>query len=44
MTSNDFKTTSNKETAKNKRDKLKGGENIEIDEHFLDKIPKNSDR
>ena len=44
MTSNDIKTTSN-ETFKNKKNKLKGGsvqENIEISEHFLDKILKNN--
>ena len=42
MTSNDVKTTSN-ETVKNKKNKLKGGsiqENIEINEHYLDKILK----
>ena len=44
MTSNDFKTTSNKETPKNKEDKLKGGGNIEINEQHLDKILKNNDR
>ena len=33
MTSNDFKTTSN-ETVKNKKNKLKGGSNIEINEHI----------
>ena len=45
MTSNDVKTTSN-ETIKNKQNKLKGGsiqENIEINEHYLDKILKNND-
>ena len=44
MTSNDVKTTS-KETVKNKKNKLKGGaiqENIEINEHYLDKILKNN--
>ena len=44
MTSNDVKTTSN-ETVKNKKNKLKGGslqENIEINEHYLDKIHKNN--
>ena len=44
MISNDVKTTS-KETVKNKKNKLKGGaiqENIEINEHFLDKILKNN--
>ena len=44
MTSNDVKTASN-ETVKNKKNKLKGGsiqENIEIKEHYLDKILKNN--
>ena len=44
MTSNDVKTTLN-ETVKNKKIKLKGGaiqENIEINEHYLDKILKNN--
>ena len=46
MTSNDSKTTLN-ETVKNKKYKLKGGaipiqENIEINEHYLDKILKNN--
>ena len=44
MISNDVKTTSN-ETVKNKKNKLKGGaiqENIEINEHYLDKILKNN--
>ena len=44
MTSNDVKTTS-KETVKNKKNKVKGGsiqENIEINEHYLDKILKNN--
>ena len=44
MTSNDVKTTSN-ETVKNKKNKLNGGaiqENIEINEHYLDKILKNN--
>ena len=44
MTSNDLKTTSN-EPVKNKK-KLKGGsilDNIEINEHYLDKILKNND-
>ena len=44
MTSNDVKTTSN-ETVKNKKNKLKGGslqENIEINEHYLDRILKNN--
>ena len=44
MTSNDPKTTLN-ETVKNKKNKLKGGsiqENVEINEHYLDKILKNN--
>ena len=44
MTSNDVKPTSN-EPVKNKKNKLKGGaiqENIEINEHYLDKILKNN--
>ena len=44
MTSNDLKTTLN-ETVKNKKNKLKGGslqDNIEINEHYLDKILKNN--
>ena len=44
MTSNDVKTTLN-ETVKNKKNNLKGGslqENIEINEHYLDKILKNN--
>ena len=44
MTSNDVKTTLN-ETVKNKKNKLKGGsvqENDEINEHYLDKILKNT--
>ena len=44
MTSNDVKPTSN-ESNKNKRNKLKGGslqENVEINEHYLDKILKNN--
>ena len=44
MTSNDVKPTSN-ESNKNKKNKLKGGslqENIEINEHYLDKILKNN--
>ena len=40
-TSNDLKTTSN-ETVKNEKVKLKGGSNIEINEHYLDKILKNN--
>ena len=42
MTSNDLKTTSN-EKVKNKKNKLKGVSNIEINEHYLDKILKNND-
>ena len=44
MTSNDVKTTLN-EIVKNKKNKLKGGgiqDNIEINEHYLDKILKNN--
>ena len=46
MTSNNVKTASN-ETVKNKKNKLKGGgftlqENVEINEHYLDKILKNN--
>ena len=44
MTPNGVKTTLN-ETVKNKKNKLKGGaiqENIEINEHYLDKILKNN--
>ena len=44
MTSNDSKTTLN-ETVKNKKNRLKGGaiqDNIEINEHYLDKILKNN--
>ena len=44
MTSNDVKTTSN-ETVKNKKNNMKGGaiqENIEINEHYLDKFLKNN--
>ena len=44
MTSNDVKPTSN-ESNKNKKNKLKGGslqENIEINEHYLEKILKNN--
>ena len=39
MTSNDLKTTSD-EPVKNKKNKLKGGSNIEVNEHYLDKILK----
>ena len=42
MTPNDLKTTSN-ETVENKKNKLRGGSNIEINEHYLDKILKNND-
>ena len=42
MTSNDLKTTSN-ETVKIKKNKLKAGSNIEINEHYLDKILKNNE-
>ena len=44
MTSNNVKTSSN-ETVKNRKNKLKGGslqDNIEINEHYLDKILKNN--
>ena len=44
MTSNDLKTTSNDKKTKTKNN-LKGGfvqENIEINEHYLDKILKNN--
>ena len=46
MTSNDLETNS-KESVKNKKNKLKGGsvpiqENVEINEHYLDKILKNN--
>ena len=44
MTSNDLKTSSNDKKTKSKNN-LKGGfvrENIEINEHFLDKILKNN--
>ena len=44
LTSNDVKTTLN-DTVQNKKTKLKGGaiqENIEINEHYLDKILKNN--
>ena len=41
MTSNDLKLTSN-ETVKNKKNKLKGGANIEYNEHYLDEILHNS--
>ena len=39
MTSNNLESTSN-ETVKNRKNKLKGGSCVEIDEHFLDKILK----
>ena len=41
MTSNDDNTRTN-ETVKNKKNKLKGGSNIEINEYYLDKILKNN--
>ena len=41
MTSNDLKTISN-EPVKNKKNKLKGGANIEINEHYLDEILQNN--
>ena len=44
MNSNDVKTTSN-ESIQNKKNKLKDGfiqENVEINEHYLDKILKNN--
>ena len=44
MTSNGLKTSLN-ETVKNKKNRLKGGtiqDNIEINEHYLDKILKNN--
>ena len=44
MTSNDLETNS-KEQVKNKKNKLKGGSiqvNVEINEHYLDKILKNN--
>ena len=41
MTSNDLNTTSD-EPVKNKKNKLKGVLNIEINEHYLDKILKNN--
>ena len=40
MTSSDLKSTSN-ETVKNKKNKMKGGSNIETDEPYLDNILKN---
>ena len=47
MTSNDLKTTSNDNNEKTKtKNSLKGGsvqDNIEINEHYLDKILKNID-
>ena len=42
MTSIDLKTSSN-ESVKNKKNKLKAGANIKINEHYLDKILKNND-
>ena len=41
MTSNDLKNTSN-ETVKNRKNKLKGGANFEINEHYLDEIRHNN--
>ena len=41
MTSNELKAISN-ETVKNKKTKLKGGADIEIDGNYLDKILKNN--
>ena len=41
MTSNDIKMTSN-ETVKNKKNRLKGGVNIEINEQYLDEILHNN--
>ena len=41
MTSNDLKMASN-ETLKNKKNKLKGGANIETNEHYLDEILQNN--
>ena len=41
ITPNDLKSTSN-ESVSNKKNKLKGGSNIEIIEHYLDKILKNN--
>ena len=47
MTSNDLKTTSNDINKKTKtKNNLKGGsvkDNIEVNEHYLDKILKNND-
>ena len=46
MTSKDLKTTSNDNKKTKMKNNLKGGpiqENIEINEHYLDKIPKNND-
>ena len=43
MTSNDLQITSN-ETVENKKKKLKGGSNIDIDEHYLDEILQNNNR
>ena len=41
ITPNDLKSSSN-ESVKTKKNKLKGGSNIEINEHYLDKILKNN--
>ena len=43
MTSNNLKTTSNEPVKIKKNILLKGGSNIEIIEHYLDKILKNND-
>ena len=45
LTLNDVKTTPNESIKNKKKDKLKGGslqDNIEINEHYLDKILKNN--
>ena len=41
LTSTDLKVASN-ETVENKKNKLKGGSNIEINEHYLDEILHNN--
>ena len=38
MTSNDLKPSSNNKPVRNKKTKLKGGANIETNEHYLDEI------
>ena len=47
MTSNDLKTTSNDNKKTKMKNNLKGGsvqeDNIEINEHYLDKILKNNE-